>query len=162
MSDGREATTAVVTAGRARSAPLTSRPNVVDAEYESAYSSGWRPPRGLDAGVLLRRCRHRRISRDAARTGHIAGAGAEFPFTEIADAEGGCAPPRNCSALFAKAGVKPGDTVIGYCHIGQQATAVLFAARTLGHPRRAVRRLVRGLVAAGPAGRTVMGSGLYC
>gem|GEM_PF-1578746 len=35
--------------------------------------------------------------------------------------------------LFTKAGVKPGDTVIGYCHIGQQATAVLFAARTLGH-----------------------------
>jgi thiosulfate/3-mercaptopyruvate sulfurtransferase len=29
--------------------------------------------------------------------------------------------------------VKPGDTVIGYCHIGQQATAMLFAARTLGH-----------------------------
>jgi thiosulfate/3-mercaptopyruvate sulfurtransferase len=28
----------------------------------------------------------------------------------------------------------PGDTVIAYCHIGQQATAVLFAARTLGHP----------------------------
>jgi thiosulfate/3-mercaptopyruvate sulfurtransferase len=24
--------------------------------------------------------------------------------------------------------------VIGYCHIGIQATAVIFAARTLGHP----------------------------
>jgi thiosulfate/3-mercaptopyruvate sulfurtransferase len=30
--------------------------------------------------------------------------------------------------------VKAGDTVIGYCHVGQQATAMLFAARTLGHP----------------------------
>jgi thiosulfate/3-mercaptopyruvate sulfurtransferase len=30
--------------------------------------------------------------------------------------------------------VKPGDTVIAYCHIGQQATAAIFAARTLGHP----------------------------
>jgi len=29
--------------------------------------------------------------------------------------------------------VKPGDTLIGYCHIGQQATVVLFAARTLGY-----------------------------
>jgi thiosulfate/3-mercaptopyruvate sulfurtransferase len=29
--------------------------------------------------------------------------------------------------------VKPDDTVIGYCHIGQQATAMLFAARSLGH-----------------------------
>jgi thiosulfate/3-mercaptopyruvate sulfurtransferase len=26
--------------------------------------------------------------------------------------------------------------VVAYCHIGQQATAVLFAARTLGHPVR--------------------------
>ena len=30
--------------------------------------------------------------------------------------------------------MKPNDTVIGYCHIGQQTTAMLFAARTLGHP----------------------------
>ena len=37
-------------------------------------------------------------------------------------------------AMFEKAGVHPGDTVVAYCHIGQQATAVLFAARTLGHP----------------------------
>ena len=29
--------------------------------------------------------------------------------------------------------MQPGDTVLGYCHIGQQMTAVLFAARTLGH-----------------------------
>jgi thiosulfate/3-mercaptopyruvate sulfurtransferase len=36
-------------------------------------------------------------------------------------------------AAFAKAGVKPDDTVITYCHIGQQATATLFAARTLGY-----------------------------
>ena len=35
---------------------------------------------------------------------------------------------------FHAAGVKPGDTVIGYCHIGQQATAMLFGARLLGHP----------------------------
>jgi thiosulfate/3-mercaptopyruvate sulfurtransferase len=38
------------------------------------------------------------------------------------------------AAIFAKAGVEPNDTIIGYCHIGQQATAMLFAARTLGHP----------------------------
>ena len=36
--------------------------------------------------------------------------------------------------VFTKAGVQPGDTIIGYRHIGQQATAMLFAARTLGHP----------------------------
>ena len=36
--------------------------------------------------------------------------------------------------MFEKAGVKANDTVVGYCHIGQQATAMLFAARSLGHP----------------------------
>jgi thiosulfate/3-mercaptopyruvate sulfurtransferase len=36
--------------------------------------------------------------------------------------------------MFADAGVAPGDTVVAYCHIGQQATALLFAARIAGHP----------------------------
>jgi thiosulfate/3-mercaptopyruvate sulfurtransferase len=35
--------------------------------------------------------------------------------------------------LFRSAGVKPGDTVVAYCHIGQQGTAVVFGARLLGH-----------------------------
>jgi thiosulfate/3-mercaptopyruvate sulfurtransferase len=34
--------------------------------------------------------------------------------------------------IFAAAGIKPGDTVVSYCHIGQQATMVYFAARRLG------------------------------
>ncbi len=36
-------------------------------------------------------------------------------------------------AIFARAGVKRGDTVVAYCHIGQQATATIFAAQTLGY-----------------------------
>ena len=36
------------------------------------------------------------------------------------------------AARFKAAGVKKGDTVITYCHVGQQATATWFAARTLG------------------------------
>jgi thiosulfate/3-mercaptopyruvate sulfurtransferase len=36
--------------------------------------------------------------------------------------------------MFAEAGIAPGETVVAYCHIGQQATAVLFAARLAGHP----------------------------
>jgi thiosulfate/3-mercaptopyruvate sulfurtransferase len=35
---------------------------------------------------------------------------------------------------FRAAGVQPGDTVVGYCHVGQYATAMLLAARVLGHP----------------------------
>jgi thiosulfate/3-mercaptopyruvate sulfurtransferase len=66
------------------------------------------------------------------KTGHIAGAG-NFPFTEIAGDDLVIRPATQLADLFGKAGVKPGDTVIGYCHIGQQATAMLFAARSLGY-----------------------------
>jgi thiosulfate/3-mercaptopyruvate sulfurtransferase len=67
------------------------------------------------------------------RTGHIAGA-RSVPFTGIADDQNFFRSPAELAALFAKAGVKPGDTVVAYCHIGQQATGTLFAARLLGYP----------------------------
>jgi len=67
------------------------------------------------------------------RTGHIRGA-LSIPFTSITDDRLLIKSDAELAALFAKAGVKPNDTVIGYCHIGQQTTAMLFAARTLGHP----------------------------
>ncbi len=69
------------------------------------------------------------------KTGHIAGAGS-VPFTDVVDDKLFLKSPDELKALFAKAGVKAGDTVIGYCHIGQQATAMLFAARSLGYPVR--------------------------
>ncbi|MFA6165935.1 MAG: rhodanese-like domain-containing protein [Gemmatimonadaceae bacterium] len=37
------------------------------------------------------------------------------------------------AAAFAAAGVRPGDVIIGYCHTGQQASAMLLAARSLGY-----------------------------
>lgn len=67
------------------------------------------------------------------RTGHIKGA-LSIPFTSITDDRLMLKSAEELGALFTKAGVKPGDTVIGYCHIGMQTTAMLFAARTLGHP----------------------------
>ena len=66
------------------------------------------------------------------KTGHIAGA-KSVPFTEVTNEDLRWKSKDELRALFTKVGVKPGDTVIGYCHIGQQATAMLFAARTLGH-----------------------------
>ena len=66
------------------------------------------------------------------RTGHIHGA-FSIPYTSITDDRMLLKSPEELAALFAKAGVKANDTVIGYCHIGQQTTAMLFAARTLGY-----------------------------
>ncbi len=67
------------------------------------------------------------------RKGHILGA-RNIPFTETTDDSLRLKSPAELTTLFRNAGVAPGDTVVAYCHIGQQATAVLFAARSLGHP----------------------------
>lgn len=66
------------------------------------------------------------------RRGHIKGAGS-VPYNEITNENGELKSPEQLAAMFTKAGVKAGDTIIGYCHIGQQATGMLFAARTLGY-----------------------------
>jgi thiosulfate/3-mercaptopyruvate sulfurtransferase len=65
--------------------------------------------------------------------GHIRGAHS-VPFTAVTDDDLHLRSTAELKTLFDEAGIKPGDTVIGYCHIGQQATAMLFAARLLGHP----------------------------
>jgi thiosulfate/3-mercaptopyruvate sulfurtransferase len=67
------------------------------------------------------------------RTGHIAGA-KSVPYTGILNDALTIKSTEQLAALFTTAGVAQGDTVIGYCHIGQQATAMLFAARVTGHP----------------------------
>ena len=66
------------------------------------------------------------------KTGHIAGA-VNVPFDSFTSSDGQLKPAAEIAAAFTSAGVKPGDTVITYCHIGQQATATLFAARSLGY-----------------------------
>jgi thiosulfate/3-mercaptopyruvate sulfurtransferase len=69
------------------------------------------------------------------RSGHIKGA-RSIPFTSLADEQLRLRSQAELRAIFDQAGIQPGDTIIGYCHIGQQATAMLFAARLLGHPIR--------------------------
>jgi len=65
------------------------------------------------------------------RRGHIPGA-RNLPFTSVFNDNLTFKTQAQLLALFRQAGVKPGDRVIVYCHIGQQATAVVFAARLAG------------------------------
>ena len=65
------------------------------------------------------------------KAGHIPGA-ISIPFTEMIDTNL-LIDRERIASVFERAGVKPGDTVVAYCHVGQQATLVLFAARLLGH-----------------------------
>jgi thiosulfate/3-mercaptopyruvate sulfurtransferase len=63
--------------------------------------------------------------------GHIPGA-VNIPFSQITD-DNLMVDRAHVAMLFAAAGVKSGDTVVAYCHVGQQATAVVFGARLLGY-----------------------------
>jgi thiosulfate/3-mercaptopyruvate sulfurtransferase len=65
------------------------------------------------------------------RKGHIPGA-VNIPYTSVVGLDHKLKSRAQLEALFRDAGIKPGTRVIAYCHIGQQATAVLFAARSLG------------------------------
>jgi thiosulfate/3-mercaptopyruvate sulfurtransferase len=68
------------------------------------------------------------------RLGHIPGA-SSIPFTSLIDDQGKWKSPEALATIFHDAGIKQGDRVISYCHIGQQATAVYFVARYMGRGR---------------------------
>jgi thiosulfate/3-mercaptopyruvate sulfurtransferase len=129
-AEGRATTTAVTAPTTGKLAPLHTKPVVVDAAWVKAHL-GAPNTRVVDgrAAVFYDGIQQGR----GQRPGHIAGA-KNIPFTEITDDNLRLKSARELAALFTKAGVGPRDTVVAYCHIGQQGTAVVFAARTLGHP----------------------------
>lgn len=108
---------------------LNIKPIVVDAAWVGSHlhSPGISIVDGRDASY------YDGVEATGPRKGHIPGAHS-VPFTEIADDNNVIRTPAELTALFTKAGVAPNDTVVGYCHVGQQATAMLFAARYIGHP----------------------------
>ncbi len=69
------------------------------------------------------------------RAGHVPGA-VNLPFSSLTDAQGKLYSPALLRDMFARTGIKPGDRVVSYCHIGMQATMVYFAARYLGYDAR--------------------------
>ena len=113
---------------------LDTQPLVVDAAYVRAHldSPGVAIVDGR-AAVYYDGIETGGAHGQVDKTGHIKGAHS-IPFTEVTDDQLVMRSQAELKALFDRAGVAPGDTVVGYCHIGQQATAMLFAARLLGHP----------------------------
>ncbi len=73
--------------------------------------------------------------RGVHQVGHIAGA-RNIPFNTVVDDSNRVLPRAKLLALFTAAGVRSGDTVVAYCHSGQQATVLLLAARRAGFPTR--------------------------
>ena len=69
------------------------------------------------------------------RPGHIAGA-VSIPFNVLNEENLTLKDAAVLRELLTKAGVKPGDEVVTYCHIGQQASHVYFVAKYLGYKVR--------------------------
>lgn len=113
--------------------PLHVRNTIVDAEFvqSHAHTTGY-------AIVDARNTEFYDGTRPAGargfeKAGHVPGA-VSVPFDSFVSQASELKSNADIAAAFSKAGVKPGDTVVAYCHIGQQATATLFAARLAGHP----------------------------
>jgi thiosulfate/3-mercaptopyruvate sulfurtransferase len=114
--------------------PLKTKPIIVDAAFVNSHigATGFaivdgRTSNYYDGGSVGG------MHGENLRHGHIKSA-KNIPYDQITDDNDLLKSNGQLQALFTKAGVKAGDTVIGYCHVGQQATAMLFAARLLGHP----------------------------
>ena len=128
-SEGRALTTVAPKPAAGRLAALRINPIVVDASWVKSRL-GTPNFHLIDGRAAMF---YDGVQTGGSRKGHIAGA-KSLPYTEIAGDDLHLRSADQLRALFARAGVGPGDTVVAYCHIGQQATAVLFAARTIGHP----------------------------
>ena len=70
-----------------------------------------------------------------AREGHIPGA-KNLPFNTLIDDNGAFKSRAALEKALDEAGATTDKRVISYCHIGQQATVVYFAARLLGRDAR--------------------------
>lgn len=123
-----------------------TRSRVVDAE--------WVQENATAPGIALVDARATAFydgSREAMGVrGHIPGA-LSLPVASLLSSEGGASgensatdedvptrllPREELRRLFQEAGVEEGDTVVAYCHIGQNASGVVLAARSLGYEIR--------------------------
>jgi thiosulfate/3-mercaptopyruvate sulfurtransferase len=136
IKEGRELAAAVPPKRQSALDALQLKPIIVDAAYVKAHvgKSGNSVVDGRSP-VFYDGTQAGGSRTNPHRSGHVAGA-KNVPYVASYSIDSFVLPTPELRSLFAKAGVAAGDTVIGYCHIGLQATAMLFAARVLGHPVR--------------------------
>lgn len=129
--EGRTLSTEVPRLSRGNFTPRPDPAVVVDASFVSAHLS--------DSKVRIIDARdtsfyNGRETRQG-RNGHIPGA-ASLPFQTVVDSAGRFLPAASLKARFTTAGASDGQTIVTYCHIGQQASLVWFAARLSGFTAR--------------------------
>jgi thiosulfate/3-mercaptopyruvate sulfurtransferase len=67
------------------------------------------------------------------RSGHIPGATNLSYLSVVDEKTSQFKSPDAISDLFRAAGLKPGNLMVSYCHIGQRATVLYFTAKMLGY-----------------------------
>ena len=99
--------------------------------------AAWVAANGQSAGVSLLDARlpefySGEASGGQPRAGHIPGA-RNVPFAWLTGELSEFRARAKLERLFKQVGVKKGDQVVAYCHVGQQASALYVAARILGY-----------------------------
>lgn len=128
-AENRPVTTEVPVIARGNFTPRPRSDVTVDAAWVSQHLAD--PSIAIidarDAGFYLDT-----LDSEMPRGGHIPGAHS-LPFGTVVLDDNRMKSLADLRALFAAAGATSGDTVVSYCHIGQQGTLVFFAARLLGY-----------------------------
>ncbi len=127
--EGRQVTAEVRQPKPGHFSPRTNPKLVVDAAWVKAHLN--------QPGVIILDARASKFYSGAEagqmpRGGHIPGA-KNIPFSSLVEDSNKFKSVAALRELFIAAGVKPGDTLATYCHIGQQASLLYFAARYLGY-----------------------------
>jgi thiosulfate/3-mercaptopyruvate sulfurtransferase len=127
-SEGREISKDVPIVKRT-TLTLTPNPSVItDADWVNAHLA--------DPSVAIIDARTKNFfdgnGGGIARTGHIKGA-KNLVFNTVLDSTNRVKSFAELQALFDSSGVQKGSTIVSYCHVGQQATLIYFAAKVLGY-----------------------------
>lgn len=127
-AEGRTVTTTSLPVARGSFAPRVKDNVFVDAD--------WVKDRLQAPGVAIVDARAPQFYAGASagqpRSGHIPGARNLF-YSTLVDSTNRMLPAAKLRELFEKANVPPGKEVAAYCHVGQTASLVYFAARYLGY-----------------------------
>ena len=131
-SEGRAVSTEAPKVARGKFSPRVRAEAVVDADFVKANID--KPGiRILDARTpdFYNGTVSGPMAGGYARQGHIQSA-LNIAFTTLTDSTGKLKDRSTIAAMFTSAGVQPSDRVVTYCHVGQQASLLLLAARYAG------------------------------
>lgn len=132
VAEGRPVTADVVTPARGHLVPRPRPEIVADAEWVKEHAG--------KPDVVLVDSRDKKFydgtdKGSMPRAGHIPGA-RSIPFSSLVDDNNRLKDAAALRQVFAQAGATGSQTVVTYCHIGQQATLDYFVARYLGYPAK--------------------------